>query len=74
MPWNFQFYLHRETFGVGTDHEGAYRVSEDGDDDEGFWLPKSQVEETDRIEGGEGMLDKIWLLLPDWLAEQHNLI
>lgn len=45
----------------------AIRASNESDV---VWLPKSQIEFLDKhcIRG-----DKIWVTIPDWLAEKHDL-
>lgn len=53
--------LHAET-------EKAIRVSDDGEDENGVWLPKSQVEFV-RKKGGI-----VVVTLPQWLAEQKGLV
>ena len=55
------FFLH-ET-------ERAIRVAESENDDEGFWLPKSQVEYEDGVEPG----DWVDVEIPEWLAKDKGL-
>ena len=47
----------------------AILVSDDGDEDNAVWLPKSQIEYSPRIQG-----DIINLTIPEWLATDKGLI
>ena len=47
---------------------GAVLVSETGDKDHAFWLPKSQIEFT------QPKLDTIEAVVPEWLAKEKGLI
>ncbi len=62
---DLELHFHHET-------ETSFKVSEDGDEDDGFvWLPKSQtaVDETNLVEG------KVYTFtLPEWLAMNRGLI
>jgi len=59
---DLELHLHAET-------DKAIRVSENGDEDKGVWLPKSQIEYDDNTRSGY-----CEVTLPRWLARQHGLI
>lgn len=46
-------------------------VDDDDDDaDAGIWIPKSQIEDTDRDEPG----DEGYIEIPEWLADEKGLV
>lgn len=58
---DLELHMHAET-------ERAILVSENGDEDKGVWLPKSQVE-FEHLRSGY-----VEVTLPRWLAKKHGLI
>ena len=57
-------YLHTET-------NAAWGVSADGDEEQLFWLPKSQAEKGERTSRRE----PTWSFdMPVWLAEKEDLL
>jgi hypothetical protein len=50
------------------DSDAAILVSEDGDEDNAVWLPRSQIEYTTDRHG------LTTVTLPEWLAEDKGLI
>lgn len=55
-----------------THTDKAVCVAESQDDDEGIWLPLSQVEVSGRLEDLDRG-DDITVDVPEWLAEQEGL-
>ena len=53
---------HQET-------DKAIMVSDDGDDGNAVWIPKSQVQQMEEVSG-----DIIEIEIPEWLAEREGLI
>jgi hypothetical protein len=59
-------HLHAET-------EKAIRVSDDGINSHGVWLPKSQVE-YEKVYSEQKLSNIFEVTLPEWLAKEKGLI
>ncbi len=57
----FKMKIHHET-------DAAILMSDTGDEDDAVWLPKSQIEYEDRVDG------YVLVEVPEWLAEDKGLI
>lgn len=69
MSEQYLLYVHHDT-------DGAWLVSEDGDADDAFWLPKSQVrtDERNHLKNGRGLSERAYEFdIPDWLATERGL-
>lgn len=59
---DLEMHMHAET-------DKAIKVSENGDESKGVWLPKSQIEYNDTTTSGY-----CEVTLQYWLAEKHGLV
>lgn len=69
MSEMYFLYVHHET-------ESAWCVSEDGDEDRTFWLPRSQVttDEMNQLRNRAGLSERAYEFeIPDWLATERGL-
>lgn len=67
MTETYMLYVHHET-------DSAWCVSETGDDDDTFWLPKSQVSTDERNMLRNSPSEKAYEFeIPEWLATEKGL-
>lgn len=69
MTDTYLLYVHHET-------DSAWKVSECGDEDDAFWLPRSQVttDEVNQLRNGRGLSERAYNFeIPDWLATERGL-
>ena len=69
MTDTYLLHLHHET-------SSAWKVSESGDEDDAFWLPKSQVttDERNHLRNRSGLSERAYEFeIPDWLATERGL-
>ena len=63
----FTLVIHHET-------DRAWLVSENGEDDDAFWIPKSKCELTDKKPQADRKKTVAVFDIPEWLAMERDLI